>query len=129
MNVTGIDHLVLYVEDVDATSAFYADLFDAEARPYGPGRTSVYLGDVKLNVRPIEEDEEGALVAGAPTRGAGDFCLVTDRPIDEVPAQLEAKGVEVLRGPVERDGARGPMTSVYFRDPAGNLVEIAEYPE
>jgi catechol 2,3-dioxygenase-like lactoylglutathione lyase family enzyme len=28
---------------------------------------------------------------------------------------------------VSRNGARGPMTSVYFRDPDGNLVEVSHY--
>jgi catechol 2,3-dioxygenase-like lactoylglutathione lyase family enzyme len=35
--------------------------------------------------------------------------------------------VVVELGSVERTGARGPMTSVYFRDPDGNLVEVSEY--
>ena len=38
------------------------------------------------------------------------------------------QGVDVFEGPVPREGARGPMTSVYMYDPDGNLVEIAVYP-
>jgi catechol 2,3-dioxygenase-like lactoylglutathione lyase family enzyme len=34
-----------------------------------------------------------------------------------------------VAGPVEQAGALGPMTSVYLRDPDGNLVEVATYPE
>ena len=41
--------------------------------------------------------------------------------------RLAANGVVVELGPVERVGARGPMMSVYFRDPDGNLVEVGEY--
>jgi catechol 2,3-dioxygenase-like lactoylglutathione lyase family enzyme len=37
-------------------------------------------------------------------------------------------GVTVLEGPVTRTGARGPIVSVYFRDPDGNLLEISSYP-
>ena len=128
MNVTGIDHVVLYVDDVEAASAFYADLFDAEAGEYGPGRRSVYLGDVKLNFRPVE-DEPDALVAESPSAGSGDLCLLTDRSPAEVVERLDEADVEVVEGPVEREGARGPMTSVYFRDPWGNLIEVATYPE
>lgn len=127
MNVSGIDHLVLYVEDVGASSAFYGDLLDAETGEYGPGRTSVYLGEVKLNFRPVEEGP-GAVVAAAPSMGAGDFCLVVEDPLDDVVSRLDERGIDLVEGPVEREGARGPMTSVYFRDPDGNLVEIAEYP-
>ncbi len=42
---------------------------------------------------------------------------------------LERNGVEVELGPVERFGARGAGTSVYFRDPDGSLLEFISYPE
>lgn len=127
MNVVGIDHAVLYVEDVDGMCSFYGDLFDAETGEYGPGRKSVYFGDVKLNFRPV--DEEDGLVAESPSQGAGDLCLVTSLSAEAVVDRLQWKGVEIVEGPVDREGARGTMTSVYFRDPAGNLVEIAGYPD
>ena len=44
-------------------------------------------------------------------------------------AHLAACGVRVEEGPVGRTGALGPMTSVYFRDPDGNLIELAHYIE
>jgi catechol 2,3-dioxygenase-like lactoylglutathione lyase family enzyme len=40
---------------------------------------------------------------------------------------LATCGIAVELGPVPRIGALGPMTSVYFRDPDGNLVEVAKY--
>jgi catechol 2,3-dioxygenase-like lactoylglutathione lyase family enzyme len=40
---------------------------------------------------------------------------------------LRECGVAIEVGPVPREGALGPMTSVYFRDPDGNLVEVARY--
>ncbi len=43
-------------------------------------------------------------------------------------AHYTAMGVVPEAGPVERSGALGPMTSVYCRDPDGNLVEVASYP-
>jgi catechol 2,3-dioxygenase-like lactoylglutathione lyase family enzyme len=46
-------------------------------------------------------------------------------PVDEVAGQLRSHGVEILTGPTEKLGATGPIMSVYFRDPEGNLVEIA----
>lgn len=125
MNVVGIDHLVLYVEDVDAASAFYADLLDAETDEYGPGFKLVRFGEAQINFRPADGD--GTLVAAEPTSGAGDLCLVADGPVEEVLGRLEENGVDVVEGPVEREGARGPMTSVYFHDPDGNLVEVATY--
>ncbi len=41
----------------------------------------------------------------------------------------EAHGVAIIEGPVPKTGALGPMMSVYFRDPDGNLIEVSNYPE
>jgi catechol 2,3-dioxygenase-like lactoylglutathione lyase family enzyme len=59
--------------------------------------------------------------------GTQDFCLIVDTPLDTVAAHLVACGVAIEEGPVTRAGAQGPMTSLYFRDPDGNLVELASY--
>ena len=36
-----------------------------------------------------------------------------------------AQGVTIIEGPVRRTGATGPLLSVYFRDPDGNLIEVS----
>jgi hypothetical protein len=48
-------------------------------------------------------------------------------PLDRVVDHLRAQGVPVEEGPVARTGATGPITSVYFRDPDGNLIEVSTY--
>ena len=55
--------------------------------------------------------------------------MLTGTPIETVAGELEEAGVEIVEGPVEKTGARGPIDSVYFRDPDGNLVEVARYRE
>ena len=50
-------------------------------------------------------------------------------PAVEMLDHLKANGVPVEEGPVRREGALGPITSVYFRDPDGNLIEVANYTE
>lgn len=125
MTVTRIDHVVLYVDDVDAAAEFYAVLLDAEPLEYGDGFRAVRFGEGRLNFRP--DVAEAYLVAERPTAGAGDLCLVADEPIGVIERRLEERDVEVVEGPVERRGALGAMTSLYFQDPWGNLVEIAEY--
>lgn len=125
MNPTGLDHLVLTVEDVEATSAFYSAVLGAEVVTFGDGRTALRFGDQKINLHPAGEEYEPK--AARPTPGAGDLCLTTDTPIERVARELREAGVELVEGPVERTGALGPMESVYVRDPDDNLVEIAEY--
>jgi Raf kinase inhibitor-like YbhB/YbcL family protein len=44
-----------------------------------------------------------------------------------VQAHLHACGVPVEEGPATRAGATGPISSVYVRDPDGNLIEVATY--
>ncbi|MFB6207355.1 MAG: hypothetical protein ABEJ05_12610 [Haloglomus sp.] len=68
-------------------------------------------------------------VAAEPTPGGGDFCLTTETPIEEVERQLHDRNIEVIMGPIERSGAVGTITSVYFGDPDSNLVEVATYGE
>lgn len=126
MKFTGIDHLVLTVEDVDASCAFYEDL-GAEVVTFGDDRKAVRFGDQKINLHPVDNDHDTNLVAADPVPGGGDFCLVTETPIEEVERQLRSRGIEIITGPVERSGAVGTITSVYFRDPDDNLVEIGTY--
>ena len=59
--------------------------------------------------------------------GGADLCFEWDSHVDEAIAHLARHGVEIELGPVERFGARGPSTSVYFRDPDGSLLELISY--
>jgi len=122
MNATAIDHFVLTVSDVSASCDFYESL-GAEVVTFGDDRKAVRFGDQKINLHPTDGDVTP--VAADPTVGAGDFCLLTETPIETVEAELRERGIEIVEGPIERTGAVAPITSVYVRDPDGNLVEIA----
>ena len=124
MKFTGIDHLVLTVEDVEASCAFYADL-GAEVVTFGEDRKAIRFGDQKINLHRVENDH--VLVASEPTSGSADFCLLTETPIEKVERRLRNRGVEIAAGPVERSGAVGTISSLYVRDPDANLVEIGTY--
>jgi len=121
---TDIDHVVLYAESVDETAAFY-ERCGMTRETFAGGRVAVTFGDAKINLHPA--GDEYVPHARTPTSGAADVCLVVDETASETVDHLEREGIEVVEGPVEKTGARGPMTSVYVRDPDGNLVEFASY--
>ncbi len=123
--IFAIDHFVLTVRSIEETCRFYQRVLGLEC-VCEPGRpTALKFGDQKINVHEIGHEFEPK--AAVPTPGAGDFCLITVFPIDEVQRRLKDCGVKIELGPVERTGAQGQMMSIYFRDPDGNLVEVSRY--
>jgi catechol 2,3-dioxygenase-like lactoylglutathione lyase family enzyme len=127
VRIDRIDHLVLTVDDVDATIAFYVDVLGMTEVTFGSGRKALAFGSSKINLH--QRGRELAPRAAAPTPGSADLCLVVAESPDQVVAELTAHDVAVEEGPVERTGARGPIVSVYVRDPDGNLVELSSYYE
>lgn len=123
--ISRIDHIVLTVRSLEATCEFYERVLGLK-RLDTPGQpTALTFGHQKINIH--EAGRTFDPKARIPTPGAGDFCLITERDIAEVRSHLESCGVAIEVGPVRRAGAQGPMTSLYFRDPDGNLVEVSEY--
>ncbi|MDD9875921.1 MAG: VOC family protein [Magnetovibrio sp.] len=120
-----LDHMVLTVADIDATCEFYGRVLGMERVTFAGGRTALSFGRQKINLHPAGNEYDPC--AQNPKAGSGDLCLITETPIAEVEAHLAASGVEVILGPTPKTGATGPITSVYFRDPDGNLVEVSNY--
>lgn len=125
MLIDRIDHFVLTVRDIDATCDFYERALGMTRETFGAGRTALKFGRQKINLHPAGRELEPK--AAHPTPGGGDFCLITRTPIADVVAHLKAAGVEIELMPSPRTGATGPITSVYFRDPDRNLVEVSKY--
>jgi catechol 2,3-dioxygenase-like lactoylglutathione lyase family enzyme len=123
VTIDRLDHLVLTVADVDATVGFYERVLGMEAVTFGAGRRALSFGRQKINLH--QRGAEFEPKASHPTPGSADLCLITTAAPDDVLAHLAANGVEVEEGPVARTGATGPITSVYFRDPDGNLIEVS----
>ena len=125
-----LDHLVLTVADIERSAAFYEGALGFEREffrgPEGQPRHALRFGRQKINLQDRATDTPTKALT--PTFGSGDFCLIAAVPLDEVLAHLQARGIPIVDGPVARRGALGPMRSIYFRDPDGNLVEVAEYP-
>ncbi len=125
MNVEAIDHIVLTVRNLDVTCAFYAQTLGMRVITFASGRKALSFGKQKINLHPYGQEFEPK--AQKPTPGSADLCFVTAIPIPKVIEHLTVSGVELLEGPVKRTGAVGNIMSVYFRDPDGNLIEIANY--
>ena len=123
VTISHLDHLVLTVRDIDATSAFYARVLGMEPRQFAPDRFALFFGAQKINLhaadRPIDPNVRHA------TPGSADLCFITQTPIAEVVRHLEREEVAIVTGPGERAGARSRLMSVYFYDPDENLIEVA----
>ncbi|MFC0029638.1 VOC family protein [Micromonospora chaiyaphumensis] len=123
VRVTGFDHLVLAVTDVERSLAFYC-----ETLGLAPVRVDRWrAGEVPFPSVRVNADTIIDLVRGEPEGSNVDhFCLVVE-PLDW--GRVVESGVfTVLTGPVPRFGARGTATSIYVRDPDGNTVELRWYP-
>lgn len=141
--VQAMDHLVINVTDMERALSFYKRLGFAlnneEGWRRGQGQVSIQIGaNQKINIHKEESlgpqlkpQAVGAAdqfrLALVPVAGGADFCVVWDGTIEEAQQHLRSSGVDAISAPRQVTGARGPATSVYFRDPDGNLWEFIVY--
>ena len=91
-----------------------------------PAGYAYRFGDKQLNVHgPGVRPAEVARIPVAP--GNSDLCFEWSGPITDAIAHLQRCGVAIESGPMQRFGAKGAGTSVYFRDPDGSLMEFMTY--
>jgi catechol 2,3-dioxygenase-like lactoylglutathione lyase family enzyme len=127
VGIAGLDHVVVAVSDWETSNAFYRDVVGAEVVALDLGRYAYRLPDGRqLNVHGPGSTPHPR--AADPVRpGSSDLCFLWHGDPDAAVAYLEAHGVTPELGPVERTGAQGRGTSVYFRDPDGTLLELIAY--
>jgi len=94
---------------------------------FGVNRKALSYGSQKINLHLRGKEFEPK--ATNPTPGSADLCFIATTAIDQVIAHLRQCDVTILEGSVKRTGATGPIMSVYFRDPDGNLIEVSNYAE
>ncbi|KAI1339743.1 Glyoxalase/Bleomycin resistance protein/Dihydroxybiphenyl dioxygenase [Xylariaceae sp. FL0016] len=126
-----LDHLVLTVSDLDRTLSFYTSLLHMRHHTFAasssqkdePPRHALAFGNAKINLHIAGREFEPRAASARP--GTADLCFLVAEPVDDVLTRLRGRGIEVLEGGrvVQRAGARGPLQSVYVRDPDGNLIE------
>ena len=127
MRIERIGHIVITAFDVDRTIDFYSKVMGMEPITFAGGRRGLAFGKQKINLH--QSGREFEPKALKPTPGSMDLCFITETPLTDVIAHLKSHGVAIAQGPVEKTGALGPMMSVYFRDPDGNLIEVSNYGE
>ena len=125
IKIDRIDHVVLTVFDIQRTLDFYQRVLGMEPVTFAGGRRGLSFGRQKFNLHQAGREFEPKALKPAP--GTMDFCLITEAPLAEVMESLKSHGVAIIEGPVDKTGATGPIKSVYFRDPDGNLVEVSNY--
>ncbi|KAM9330304.1 glyoxalase domain-containing protein 5 [Gastrophryne carolinensis] len=127
IQIKRLDHLVLTVKRIEDTVAFYTRVLGMEVVTFKGDRKALGFGVQKINLHQAGKEFEPK--ARCPTPGSADLCLITDTPLTSVLQHLQVCGVSVEEGPVTRTGAIGEITSVYFRDPDHNLIEVSNYVE
>jgi catechol 2,3-dioxygenase-like lactoylglutathione lyase family enzyme len=121
----GITAITLFVEDLDAAKAFYLRIFDLPIT-YEDDASAVFtFGETMINLLKVESAHELIAPATVGNSDAGtrmQLTLTVD-DVDATCAELTARGVELLNGPMDRPWG---IRTASFRDPAGHIWEIAK---
>lgn len=124
VRIVGFDHLVLVSVDVERSVAWYRDALGLEVLRLDDWREGrAPFPSVRIDAGTIID-----IIPGAPPAGGGNvdhLCLVCEET--DLVGVRDSGMFEVVEGPVSRWGARGVGTSLYVRDPDGNLVELRHY--
>lgn len=123
MGIDRLDHLVQTVADIDRTADFYEEVLGMHREVFGAGRVALKYGIQKINLHLSGDGFEPG--AGHLVPGSADLRFILSCSLEEAADHLA--DVEVTEGPVGRIGALGPITSLYFRDPDDNLIEVSSY--
>lgn len=120
-----IGAITLFVEDLPATKAFYAEQWGLPVH-YEDGVSAVFaFGSTLINLLQATEAPDLIAPALVAPRSAGSrmqFTLEVD-DVDSMAAELVARGVELLNGPMDRPWG---IRTAAFTDPAGHIWEIAK---
>lgn len=138
MPIVSYDHTAIPTAQPEEMIAFYKKLgftvVHEEEWRQGKARAFAFaFGDNKINVHPpaVWQNPEFTLRGPTAVPGCGDFCFVWDGSVDDAAQLFRDAGGDVIEGPIGRQGGRAlgsaMGTSVYTRDPDGNLLELIVY--
>jgi len=123
-----IDHIVLTTRDKDACIRFYTEVLGMKLEKFRTPteeRLALKFGAQKINLH--EWGREFTPRAHVAVPGSLDLCFIASTTLEDVMQRLKKNNIPLLEGPVAKTGAKGPIRSVYVRDPDLNLVEISVY--
>ncbi len=123
MKISYLDLIVLTVKDINRRCHFYQQSLGMTVTTFGEGKVALGFGKQKINLH--QKGKEFELKASNTTPGSADFCLTTEIPLTEVDKHLKHCNTEIIERPVKRNGASGPIKSVYIYDPVDNIIEIS----
>lgn len=123
IHIAALDHVVLTVANIARTCEFYQTVLGMEAVTFGGDRQALRYGQQKINLH--QAGASFAPHARLPTPGSADLCFLITGSLDVAVVHLQASGVPIIAGPVQRTGATGRLLSIYIRDPDGNLLELS----
>jgi len=129
-----MDHIVLNVEDDEKMIAFYSNVlmfaperleeYRAEDVPFPSVRLN---SDMIVDLFPKKMWQKNART-GQVRENLNHFCIALSKGVwESLLERLHDNNVDIEEGPVQRWGAHGIGTSIYFRDPEGNLIEARYY--
>ena len=120
----GISAITLFVEDLEEAKRFYREVFglpvafeDADSAVFRFENTLINL----LAIAAARELIAPAVVAPREAGGRLQLTITVD-DVDATCAELTARGVELLNGPLDRPWG---VRTASFRDPSGHVWEIA----
>ena len=134
MATVGIDHIAMPTANAERLIQFYKKLGftindEAEWRSGTANIFSIQVGDSKINIHP--EGYTASYRGPTAVPGCTDICFVWEGSVEACQKMLSVVGIEVIRGPGARKGARQhgalPAVSLYARDPDENLLEWMIY--
>ncbi len=122
VRVIGLDHVVLVVDDVEASVRWYRDVLGMEIERLEPWRR----GEVPFPSARVDATTIIDLVQGSPDGINVDHVALVVESIDL--SELAASGRLQVEGPPRSlSGARGQGDGLYVRDPDGHRIELRVY--
>ena len=127
MKMRRIDHVVLTVTDLEQSMRFYHEVFDMPVIKEQSNDDLITMRCGHQLIRLQKIDRPTTLKAANPTIGSADLCLVAGDSIYDIVHHLNSYYIDIIAGPIVKQGAESEMTSLYVYDPDNNLIEIAVY--